>query len=81
VGTDVTAAKDNFLDKQGRKETRKQQFVTCSLTLSNCGSWVLNLNQQNLQLSVMMVVRSKLQEVSLPVAQNAAFKLGFSPSA
>lgn len=57
--------------------TRKQQFVTWSLTWANCGSWVPNLNQW----SVIMLVRTELWEVALPLAWSAAFKLGFSPFA
>lgn len=60
--------KKSFLEKQGRGHTRKQKFVTCSHTLASCGSWVLNLNQQKLQLSVRMLVRTRLQKVSLSLA-------------
>lgn len=64
----MTAAKEKA-SQQSRAEGRlESSSLTWRLAVGNCGSQVLNLNQQILQLSVTVLVRTKLREMSLPLA-------------
>lgn len=63
----MTAAKEKASEKQSRGGLESSS-LTWRLVVRNCGSQVLNLNQQILQLSLTILVRTKLREVSLPLA-------------